>query len=92
VGIESAFDPAHPYYDEKSSRENPKWEVVHVEFRRKFADLVTLSELKSFGKPGGALENLQLLRQSRLSVSALTREQWRFILELVGDKTKGHGV
>ncbi|KKA25835.1 AT DNA binding protein [Rasamsonia emersonii CBS 393.64] len=44
---ESAFDPAHPYYDEKSSRDNPKWEVVYVEFRRKFQNMVSLETLKS---------------------------------------------
>ncbi|EEP77936.1 conserved hypothetical protein [Uncinocarpus reesii 1704] len=79
---ESAFDPAHPYYDEKSNRDNPKWEVVHVEFRRKFKSLVKLTELKSFAKPGGALENLQMMRQSRLSVSSVTPKQWRFIMNL----------
>ena len=92
MGEESAFDPAHPYYDEKSSRENPKWEIVHVQFRGKFNDLVKLSELKSFGKPGGALEGLKLLKQSRLSVSAVTGEQWRFILGLVADKAERSGV
>ncbi|KAN0071557.1 EVE domain containing protein [Elaphomyces granulatus] len=76
---ETAFDPAHPYYDPKSTREKPKWEVVHVKFRRKFKKVVTLDELKSHAKPGLALEKLQTLRQSRLSVSAVTPKQWKFI-------------
>ncbi|KAJ9300710.1 hypothetical protein DTO271G3_1874 [Paecilomyces variotii] len=80
---ESAFDPAHPYFDPKSSREKPKWDVVHVEFRRKFGRMVSLNELKDHGKPGGPLENLQMLKQSRLSVSAVTAEEWRFIMDLV---------
>ncbi|ODH46950.1 hypothetical protein GX48_06939 [Paracoccidioides brasiliensis] len=83
---ESAFDPAHPYYDEKSSRENPKWEVVHVEFRRKFKDLITLAELKSYAKPGGPLENMQMTKQSRLSVSVVSRNEWKFIMSLVGEE------
>ena len=83
--IETAFDPAHPYYDEKTSRDNPKWEVVHVEFRRKFQNIVTLDTLKSFAKPRGPLENLQMLRQSRVSVSAVTPKEWRFIMKLAGD-------
>ncbi|KAK2809242.1 hypothetical protein FQN50_004078 [Emmonsiellopsis sp. PD_5] len=83
---ESAFDPAHPYYDEKSKRDNPKWEVVHVEFRRKFKELVTLADLKSFGKPGGPLENMQMMRQSRLSVSAVGEKEWEFIMGLVEKK------
>ncbi|KAK2795833.1 hypothetical protein FQN52_003683 [Onygenales sp. PD_12] len=80
---ESAFDPAHPYYDEKSKRDNPKWEVVHVEFRRKFKELVTLAYLKSLAKPGGPLENMQMMRQSRLSVSAVGEKEWEFIMGLV---------
>src|SRR4051812_43009825 len=49
----SAFDPDHPYYDPKSDRDKPKWEMVKVEFVKKFDGLVTLRELKSFS--GGAL-------------------------------------
>jgi predicted RNA-binding protein with PUA-like domain len=77
---ESAFDPNHPYYDGKSTRENPKWNVVHVEFRRKFDEIISLDKLKTFAKSGGALENLQTLRMSRLSVSAVTPNEWDFIL------------
>ncbi|KAL5359121.1 PUA-like domain-containing protein [Aspergillus floccosus] len=79
---ESAFDPKHPYYDEKSTRENPKWEVVHVEFRRKFDNFVSLNELKAHSQPGQPLENMQVLKQSRLSVSRVSKKEWRFILGL----------
>ncbi|EXJ65165.1 hypothetical protein A1O7_01505 [Cladophialophora yegresii CBS 114405] len=89
---ESAFNPDHPYFDPKSDRANPKWEVVHVEFVKKFENLVTLRELKSFAKPGGALEDMQMLKLSRLSVSAVSPEAWRFILDLAGEPTTlGHG-
>ncbi|RAO71465.1 uncharacterized protein BHQ10_007477 [Talaromyces amestolkiae] len=80
---ESAFDPAHPYYDEKSSRENPKWECVHVEFRRKFEHPVTLETLKSYALSGQALENMQTLRQSRVSVSRVSPQEWNFIMGLI---------
>ncbi len=45
--------------------------------------MITLSELKSFAKQGGALENLQMLKQSRLSVSAIKPREWQFIHGLV---------
>ncbi|KAL2814319.1 PUA-like domain-containing protein [Aspergillus granulosus] len=80
---ESAFDKNHPYYDEKSKRDNPKWVVVHVEFRRKFENLITLSELKSYASAKGPLENLQMVKQTRLSVSGVTSEEWDFINSLV---------
>ncbi|KAL4887949.1 PUA-like domain-containing protein [Aspergillus ambiguus] len=79
---ESAFDPAHPYYDEKSTRENPKWEVVHVEFRRKFDNFVSLNDLKAHSEASQPLENLQVLKQSRLSVSRVSKKEWKFILGL----------
>ncbi|CEL10765.1 Putative AT DNA binding protein [Aspergillus calidoustus] len=80
---ESAFDKDHPYYDEKSKRDNPKWVVVHVEFRRKFENLITLNELKSHANAKGPLENLQMIKQGRLSVSPVTAEEWEFINSLV---------
>ncbi|KAL8918244.1 MAG: hypothetical protein Q9208_007472 [Pyrenodesmia sp. 3 TL-2023] len=84
---ETAFDPEHPYYDAKSTRENPKWCVVHVEFRRKFPVLVTLKDLQRFAKPGGVLENMQTLKLSRLSVSKVTKKEWDFIHTLVDTDT-----
>jgi len=80
---ESAFDENHPYYDPNSSRDKPKWDLVHVQFVRKFSDLITLSELKSFAKTGGALENMQMLKQTRLSVSSVKPREWRFVHGLV---------
>lgn len=86
--LESAFDPKHPYYDPKSSRDTPKWVVVHVQFRHKFDKQVTLSDLKEHAQPGKGLENLQTLKQSRLSVSSVTPAQWKYILELAGEDSQ----
>ncbi|KAL8669733.1 MAG: hypothetical protein Q9168_005688 [Polycauliona sp. 1 TL-2023] len=76
---ESAFDKEHPYYDEKSTRDKPKWCVVHVEYRSKFDEPVTLKELQKFAKPGGILEKMQTLKMSRLSVSKVSKKEWDFI-------------
>lgn len=83
---ESAFNPDHPYYDPKSDREKPKWELVRVEFVKKFESLVTLKELKSFAQPGSALQDMVMLKQSRLSVSPVSAAQWKFILGLAGEE------
>jgi hypothetical protein len=50
-----------------------------------FQNMVTLETLKSFANPGGPLENLQMMKQTRLSVSAVTPKEWRFILNLAGE-------
>lgn len=83
---ESAFDPEHPYYDPKSNRDDPKWVAVHVEYRRKLDKLVTLQDLKTHGETGKPLENLQMIKQARLSVSSVTPAQWKYILELAGEE------
>lgn len=57
--------------------------MVHVEFRRKFGKTLTLETLKSHGLPSQPLENLQTLRQSRVSVSRVTPEEWNFIMNII---------
>ncbi|KAI9713752.1 MAG: hypothetical protein M1812_006590 [Candelaria pacifica] len=78
----SALDPDDPYYDAKATEENPRWEVVHVELERKFREIVSLKELKKFAIPGGGLENMATLKQSRLSVSKVSRDEWDLIVQL----------
>ena len=56
-----------------------------MEFRHKFKKQVTLEDLKKSAQPGNPLEDLQTLKQTRLSVSSVTPAQWRFILELAGE-------
>ena len=80
---ESAFDPEHPYHDPKSDRSKPKWCLVHVEFRKKFPNIVKLKELQKYAKDGGVLEHMQTLKQTRLSVSKVTKTEWDFIMGLV---------
>ena len=73
---ETAFDPEHPYFDEKSDREKPKWCLVHVKFVQKFLKMIKLKELQKYAKNGGVLENMQGLRQTRLSVSKVSKKEW----------------
>ncbi|KAI0878271.1 PUA-like domain-containing protein [Hypoxylon argillaceum] len=79
----SAHDPKAPYYDPSSKPEDPKWSVVHVKFRSKFARPVGLKELREMGQPGQPLENMQMLKQSRLSVSRVSPSEWEYLMDLV---------
>ncbi|OCL02019.1 DUF55-domain-containing protein, partial [Glonium stellatum] len=79
---ESAFDENHPYFDEKSSRDNPKWHLVHVAFKQKFPEIISLETLRSHAEPNGPLEDMQLVKQSRLSVTKVTKAEWDFIMSL----------
>ncbi|KAH7182405.1 thymocyte nuclear protein 1 [Fusarium flagelliforme] len=88
----TARDKSAPYYDPKSSKEKPTWDLVHVEFRKKFAVPIGLKELKELGKAGGPLETMQLLKQSRLSVSKVSGEEFAYLCELADKKAEEAGL
>lgn len=84
----SAHDPKAPYYDPKSSPSDPKWSVVHVKFHSKFDVPIGLKQLREMGGPGKPLESMQMLRQSRLSVSKVSEEEWEYLLGVAEEKAK----
>ncbi|KAL2016612.1 hypothetical protein VTK56DRAFT_3269 [Thermocarpiscus australiensis] len=85
----SAHDPKAPYYDPSSKPSDPKWSVVHVEFRSKFAVPIGLKELREMGAPGKPLENMQMLKQSRLSVSRVSAAEWEYLMRVAEEKASG---
>ncbi len=75
----TALDPHSPYYDPRSTHDNPRWYMVDVRFLRTLARPVLLSELKQHPE----LAELPLVRRGcRLSVMPVTTAQWQFILAL----------
>jgi len=78
------FDAKSPYHDPKSTRDAPRWSLVHVEFVEKFQELVTLERLKS----DRALADMLVTRRGmRLSVQPVEPTHFRRVLELAGAKT-----
>jgi predicted RNA-binding protein with PUA-like domain len=65
---------------------------VHVEFRRKFAVPILLPELRDLGAAGGPLAQMQMIKQSRLSVSRVSGDEWRALCELADSKAKDAGL
>ena len=89
VGIAEVASDAYPdptqferksdYYDEKSTREQPRWMLVDVAFKRKLKRTIALNELKEQPR----LDGFALLqRGNRLSVLPVTKVQWDCILAL----------
>ncbi|KVR64036.1 EVE domain-containing protein [Burkholderia vietnamiensis] len=71
------FDPKSPYYDPKSTHETPRWLLVDVRFVKKSA-LVPLAVLREHDE----LADMRVLaRGNRLSITPVTRAEWRFITE-----------
>lgn len=75
----TAWDPGSPYYDPKSSPENPRWFMVDVKFYKKYPRMITLEELKQQPE----LNEMPLLKRgSRLSIMPVTQHQWEIINKL----------
>ena len=73
------FDKKSDYYDAASRREEPRWSLVDVKFKRKLKRVIPLTELKDRRE----LEGFALIsRGNRLSVLPVTKAQWDFILGL----------
>ena len=75
---ETQFDRESPYYDPKSTRNNPRWLHVDVKLVRK-TRLISLVELRSHK----ALADMVILRRgNRLSITPVTAAEWKFVLAL----------
>ncbi len=76
---ETQFDLESPYYDPLSSRDEPRWVLVDVRALRK-TRFVPLAEMRALPQ----LADMAVLRKgSRLSITPVSAEHWRFLNERV---------
>ena len=74
------FQKKSHYFDPKATREEPRWQLVDVSFKRKMSRVISLEELRAAGE---RLEDFELLRRgSRLSVMPVSAANWKTILSL----------
>jgi predicted RNA-binding protein with PUA-like domain len=76
----SQFDPGSKYYDPKSAEDDPRWDMVDVEFVAKADRTVALPEIKA----EAALAEMELVRYGRLSVQAVTKSQFERVKRMAG--------
>ena len=77
----TAFDRKHHHYDPGSDPQKPRWFMVDVQLKRRLARTITLAELRTHA--ARELKDMVLLRPgNRLSVTAVSERQWKFILSL----------
>jgi len=76
VGTVEVIAEAHP----DSTTADPKWECVDIKARQSAQSPVTLDQVKSDAR----LANMVLVRNSRLSVQPVSREEWRIICQMAG--------
>jgi len=76
----SQFDPKSQYFDEKSTKDNPRWMTVKVKFKKKFKEIIPLEQVKTNPK----LKDMMLVqRGSRLSVQPVTAKEWQEVLAMI---------
>lgn len=72
------FDKKSEYYDPKSSPSNPRWHCIQGKFVKKFAQLISLDDLKT--KP--ELKEMFVLRKgNRLSITPVSAQEFDFIIK-----------
>lgn len=76
----SQFEKNGDYFDEKATKDKPRWFCPDIKFVQKFKELIPLEELRKIP----ALKDMLLLqRGSRLSVQPVTKTQFNAIEKLL---------
>jgi predicted RNA-binding protein with PUA-like domain len=78
------FDPKSKYFDEKSSESEPRWQLVDVKFIQKFNEPVTRDAMKE----EATLDDMELFRLARHSITPVRESEWKKIHEMAGAKAK----
>ncbi len=74
----TAFDPSHGYYDPASDPDTPTWFMVDVQADRALTRPVSLAEIKD--EP--SLQEMALVRVSRLSVVPVSAAEWNTVIAM----------
>jgi predicted RNA-binding protein with PUA-like domain len=75
----SQFDKKSEYYDEKASKDAPRWFCVRVGFKSKFKHVVSLDEIRETKE----LKDMLVLRKGqRLSIQPVTLKEFECIQKL----------
>ena len=74
----TAWDADSEHPDSRSTPDNPVWFMVDIKGETKFRNPVTLQEIKAHPD----LQEMVLVKNSRLSVQPVTNREWKVILTL----------
>lgn len=73
------FNPESPYYDPKSSVDNPRWDAIDLRLVERFSEVIPLAAIKALPE----LADCALVRKgNRLSVMPLTTQEYQAIRQL----------
>lgn len=73
------FNKKSDYHEPRATQEKPVWYCVRVKFKKKFKNVISLSEIKKHR----ALSKMVLTQKgSRLSVQPVTKDEFDYIVKL----------
>ncbi len=75
----TAWDRKDKHFDPKSKKAEPTWFMIDIEFQEKFAEVISLDELKASSELEGMLVTR---RGQRLSVQPVEAEHFRHVRKL----------
>lgn len=79
------FDGDSKYFDPKATKEEPRWQLVDVEFVEKFDSVLDLATMKA----DHALLDMVVTRKgSRLSITPVEKKHFKHVLKRAKAKTK----
>ena len=73
------FNKKSEYYDAKSTKENPRWYCVEVQFKKKFKNYIPLDEIR---KVKGLEKMLLIKKGQRLSIQPVTEKEFNILCQL----------
>lgn len=80
----TAWDPKSDHFDEKSTKENPRWFMVDIQLESIFDEPIPLNELRTMPE----LKQMELLKRgSRLSVQPVRAGEFKAIVARAGKAT-----
>lgn len=80
---DSQFNPESNYYDPKSNPDNPRWMMVDIKFKQKFAQILSLKQIKAMPE----ITQIGLVKKGhRLSIMPVTKQEWQFLYKAASEK------
>ncbi|KJS05576.1 MAG: hypothetical protein VR73_12055 [Gammaproteobacteria bacterium BRH_c0] len=78
------FDPDSPYFDPKSSPDQPRWYSVDICHTRTLPGIISPARLKAIPD----LADMVLFRQGRLSIQPVSEKEWNIIVAMEPQRTE----
>lgn len=75
------------HFDPRSDKNNPKWFMVDMKFKKKFEQEVTVKDVNDCAH----LQNIQLVKRGRISMQRVAPRECTSVLKISSELVHDHG-